>query len=222
MTVDAQKLLSAVVRTGERFGAGHIVDIVKGANTEKIRQWGHDGLPTHGVGADKPKKHWSALVSDLLNTGALRQDDGRFPTLQLTDEGREILYGRKPFMVVLRVQKPQAKKPQAVLVKKSAGRQSAGPAGAMGGSPGRARDGVDPDTLTGGELFELLRKKRLELSREKKIAPYMVFSDASLEEMAERLPTTRSEFLSVSGVGRKKMRKYGDIFLGVIREYLGE
>ncbi|MFO7848799.1 MAG: ATP-dependent DNA helicase RecQ, partial [Spirochaetia bacterium] len=102
MTVDAQKLLSAVARTGGRFGTGQIIDIVKGADTEKIRQWEHNRLRTYGVGKDKPKKHWSALAADLLGRGALQQGEGKFPSLELTDTGRDILFGREPFMVVRR------------------------------------------------------------------------------------------------------------------------
>ena len=190
-TVDAQKLLSAIARTGERFGAGHIVDIVKGSDTEKIRERSHNRLPTFGVGRGKPKKHWQQVLNDLLNRGALRQEGGRYPTLSMTEAGRDILFGREPFMVVRR-------KEQAVLIK---------------GSTGQEYD---------NELFELLRAKRLELSREKGVAPYMVFSDASLEEMAREIPRDRPTFLRINGVGRKKMKQYGPQFLEIIDDYARE
>ncbi|MFP4180270.1 MAG: DNA helicase RecQ [Spirochaetaceae bacterium] len=191
MTVDAQKLLSAVARTGERFGSGQIVDIVKGADTQKIRQWGHNRLRTYGVGGDKPKKHWSVLVEELVGGGALVQGEGKYPTLELSDTGRDILFGRKPFMVVRR----RERKEKTILLKKR-----------MHGE---------------GELFALLRKKRLEISHRIGNAPYMVFSDATLEEIAEKMPRSPSEFLSVTGVGRKKLKQYGDEFLEVVNEYLG-
>jgi len=191
LTVDAQKLLSAVARTGGRFGAGHIIDLVRGGKTEKIRQYEHDRLPTYGVGRDIPKKHWQKLIDDLLNHGALLQSGGRYPTLGLSESGRDILFGRSPFHVLRR-------REQAVLIKH--------------GDPG-ARD---------EELFELLRSRRLELSREKGIAPYMVFSDASLEEMARSLPRDRQSFLKISGVGRKKLKQYGRVFLEVIDHYARE
>ncbi|HKK64225.1 MAG TPA: DNA helicase RecQ [Clostridia bacterium] len=191
LSVDAQKLLSAVARTGERFGGGHIIDIVKGGDTEKIRERGHDKLPTFGVGKGKPKKHWQQVLNDLLNRGALQQNGGRYPTLSMTEAGRDILFGRAAFQVVRRAQ-------QAILLKKS------------------SKEEYD------SELFEQLREKRLELSREKGIAPYMVFSDASLEEMAREIPRDRPAFLQISGVGRKKMRQYGTLFLELIDGYARE
>ena len=191
LSVDAQKLLSAVARTGERFGGGHIIDIVKGGDTEKIRERGHDKLPTFGVGKGKPKKHWQQVLNDLLNRGALQQNGGRYPTLSMTESGRDILFGRAAFQVVRRAQ-------QAILLKKS------------------SKEEYDP------ELFERLREKRLELSREKGIAPYMVFSDASLEEMAREIPRDRPAFLQISGVGRKKMKQYGALFLELIDGYAQE
>ncbi|MCF7915398.1 MAG: DNA helicase RecQ, partial [Spirochaetaceae bacterium] len=191
LSVDAQKLLSAIARTGERFGGGHIIDIVKGGDTEKIRERGHDTLPTFGVGKGKPKKHWQQVLNDLLNRGALQQNGGRYPTLSMTESGRDILFGREAFQVVRRAQ-------QAILIKKS------------------SKEEYDL------ELFERLREKRLELSREKGIAPYMVFSDASLEEMAREIPRDRPAFLQISGVGRKKMKQYGTLFLELIDGYARE
>lgn len=194
LSIDAQKLLSAVVRTGERFGAGHIIDLVRGSDTEKIRQYGHDRLPTHGVGRDKPKKHWQRLTDDLLNHGALVRNGGRYPTLGLSDSGRDILFGRRPFHVVRRREK-------AILIK-------------------QADSEIFDKELFDEELFDLLRSTRLELSRKKGIAPYMVFSDASLEEMARTLPMDRAAFLRVNGVGRKKLKQYGAIFLELITNYI--
>src|SRR6056297_2011188 len=191
LSVDAQKLLSAVARTGERFGGGHIIDIVKGGDTEKIRERGHDKLPTFGVGKGKPKKHWQQVLNDLLNRGALQQNGGRYPTLSMTESGRDILFGRAAFQVVRRAQ-------QTILLKKS------------------SKEEYD------SELFEQLREKRLGLSREKGIAPYMVFSDASLEEMAREIPRDRPAFLQISGVGRKKMKQYGTLFLELIDGYARE
>jgi ATP-dependent DNA helicase RecQ len=206
LTVDAQKLLSAVARTGERFGAGHVVDIVKGSDTEKIRERGHDALPTFGVGRGRPKKHWQQIVADLLAHGALVQDGGRYPTLSMSPAGRDILFGRAPFQV-LRRQQP------AILLKR---RGSAGRAEARAAAAGGTAREIET------ELFELLREKRLELSREKGIAPYMVFSDASLEEMAREIPRDRQSFLQINGVGRKKMKQYGAQFIEVIDNYARE
>jgi ATP-dependent DNA helicase RecQ len=189
LSVDAQKLLSAAVRTGEKFGAGHLIDLLRGSNSEKIRQYGHDRLPTYGVGRDKPKKHWQKLVDDLLNHGALLQNGGPYPTLSLSPVGRDILYGRRPFHVVRRGE-------QGILIKKSA------------------------TTEYDRELFDILRAVRLELSRKRGIAPYMVFSDASLEDMARNLPMDQSSFLAMNGVGRKKLKQYGGVFIASIKNYV--
>lgn len=189
LSVDAQKLLSAAVRTGEKFGAGHLIDLLRGSNSEKIRQYGHDRLPTYGVGRDKPKKHWQKLVDDLLNHGALLQNGGPYPTLSLSPVGRDILYGRRPFHVVRRGE-------QGILIKKSAT--------------------AEYDR----ELFDILRAVRLELSRKRGIAPYMVFSDASLEDMARNLPMDQSSFLAMNGVGRKKLKQYGGVFIASIKNYV--
>ncbi|MFW5715259.1 MAG: DNA helicase RecQ [bacterium] len=221
LTVDAQKLLSAVARTGERFGAGHIVDIVKGSDTEKVRERGHDALPTFGVGRGRPKKHWQQVVNDLVSRGALVQDGGRYPTLSMSPAGRDILFGRAPFQVVRRKQ-------QSILLKRGGGTSGAGgtseaaDAKIVGrGAAGReARGGAAPEIET--ELFELLREKRFELSRAKGIAPYMVFSDASLEEMASEIPRDRQSFLRINGVGRKKMKQYGAQFIELIDNYARE
>jgi ATP-dependent DNA helicase RecQ len=218
LTVDAQKLLSAVARTQERFGSGQIVDIVKGANTEKIRQWRHDELPTYGVGRDKPKRHWNELITDLLSHGALRQSSGSLPVLELTETGRDVLFGRESFIVRRRHEQQSG----AILMKKKKSNKKRRGAAADGSGDTFSRGSGSGNSGTDGTLFERLRKKRLELSRERKIAPYMVFSDAVLEAMAEELPRTRAQLLEISGVGRKKLTRYGDAFLQIIAEHLEE
>ncbi len=218
LTVDAQKLLSAVARTQERFGSGQIVDIVKGANTEKIRQWRHEELPTYGVGRDKPKRHWNELITDLLSHGALRQSSGSLPVLELTETGRDVLFGRESFIVRRRHEQQNG----AILLKKKKSNNKRSGAAAEGSEYTFDRVAGAGNSCAGGTLFERLRKKRLELSRERKIAPYMVFSDAVLEAMAEKLPSSRSQLLELPGVGRKKLARYGDAFLQIIAERLEE
>ena len=102
-TVEAQKILSAIFRTGERFGAGHIVDIVSGANTQRIRQLHHDRLKTYGVGSDRPKKYWLRIMDELIAQDALVQSEGEYPVLQFGDQGEALLQGKRRFSMVQRV-----------------------------------------------------------------------------------------------------------------------
>lgn len=115
MTVDAQKVLSAIARTDEHFGGEHIVDVVRGADTDKIRMWGHSKLPTYGVGSGKPKRHWDNLISELIEYEALRKAKGRFQTLTITEKGKEILYGRSSFILT----RKEEREPAAYLIKKA-------------------------------------------------------------------------------------------------------
>ncbi len=193
-TVDAQKLLSAVARTGERFGAAHIVDIVKGADTRKIREREHHLLPTWGVGSAYSKEYWRRLVGDMLNRGLLQQQEGYYPALTMTAEGKEVLFGRRDFHLTRR-------REQAILLKKGAASDGGGE---MGGTE---------------ELFQQLRAKRGQLAADQNLAPYMVFSDATLRSMAAVQPLTREELLQIDGVGRSKLKRYGRTFLQIIAEW---
>ncbi len=194
---DARMLLSAVLRSGERFGAAHIVDIVTGANTEKIRRYAHDGLKTFGVGKGKSKTHWRGVLGELLAAGCLAQDEERFGALALTGKGREVLYGREPFEALRREEK------------RPAVRRKSGPAGRSPGG-GAVNEG----------LFERLRILRLEIAAEKNLPPYIIFSDRTLREMCAALPRSRADLLEISGVGGHKLEAYGDQFLTEISRHL--
>jgi ATP-dependent DNA helicase RecQ len=195
-TVDAQKILSAVARTREGFGAGHIIDIVWGADTEKIRSRGHQDLPTFGVGKDKSKKWWRNIVNELLGQQALTQDRERYNVLCFTEKGKRILYQSEPFTI-----------------------SDISAAAREIGQPSLAsRAGQEKDQ----DLFALLKAKRKGLAQEKGVPPYIIFSDKALSDMSLIKPTNDQEFLLVSGVGAKKLKDYGPEFLPVVREYLDE
>jgi len=191
-TVDAQKALSCVYRVGQRFGMRHVIDVLRGADNERIRNLRHNELSTYGLGSERSDAEWTSLLRQLLHRGFLLQDIANYSVLKLTGEARPLLKGE----IQLELAKPRlrerGKKKRKLTV---------------------AVEGRDE------LLFELLRELRKELATEERIAPFMVFGDASLTQMAILLPSTRAEFLDVNGVGEKKLEKYGDVFLKEIADY---
>ena len=195
-SVDAQKILSAVIRTEEYFGLSHIIDIVQGADTEKIRRTGHSTLKTYGVGKDKSKKWWRGIVEELISQKAVYQDADSYNALKMTDKGRAVLFGKEPFFII----RKEDKLPEL-------------PSG--GDDLYAKRGNYDKD------LYDLLKEVRTELARKKNIPPYVIFSDKTLREMSALKPVDNSGFLRVSGVGETKLEQYGPFFLPKIREFLG-
>ncbi|MDC7223413.1 MAG: DNA helicase RecQ [Spirochaetales bacterium] len=194
-TVDAQKLLSAVIRTGESFGIAHIIDIVRGADTEKIRSRNHQNIKTYGVGKDKSKVWWRGIMDELLGQEMIYQDSNRYNVIKLTDRGRRVLFGEEEFYISDTTASRQDEKSR-----KSSAQIDLGP--------------VDE------ELLQRLKEVRTELAREGQVPPYIIFSDKTLRDMAARKPETGSEMLDVSGVGEKKRELYGSRFLSVIGDFI--
>ncbi len=191
-TVDAQKALSCVCRVGQRFGMRHVVDVLRGLDNERIRNLHHSELSTYGIGSEHSDAVWTSLFRQLIHRGYLIQDIANYSVLKLTAEARPLLKGE----VQLELAKPRLRergKIKQKLVVAVEGR----------------------DEL----LFELLRELRKELAAEEGIAPYMVFGDATLTQMAILLPSTPAEFLDINGVGDKKLVKYGDVFMKEIADY---
>ena len=189
ITVFAQKFLSCVKRVDERFGAGHIADILLGSKNEKVLRWGHDKLSTYGIGTELTKKQWMHLARQLLSMGYLTQA-GEYRTLSLTDKALETLRKRETIMGVVQA---------AERVRKG----------------GQKKEELEYNHA----LFALLRQKRKEMADETGIPPYIVFSDRTLIEMAAYYPQSSENLLNISGVGQVKARQYGDAFLDVIRSY---
>lgn len=196
LTVEARKAMSAIARTGEFFGSHHLVDILLGEETEKILERRHHHLPTFGVGSDRDRAWWLALFRDLEAAGLLRRRDGPRSGLELSDSGRDVLYGRKTFLTSERESPPT-------------------PAGS------RIRGTLEPSPRQPGEeeLFEDLRALRLRIAREKRIPPYVIFSDKTLRALARTRPASAEALLSVHGVGAVKAERYGGVFLQAIREF---
>ncbi len=191
-TVEAQKILSAIFRTGERFGAGHIADIVCGADTQKIRRLRHDQLKTYGAGRDRPKKYWLQVMDELIAQGELAQSEGAYPVLRLTDQGEALLQGKRGFSMVHRVALERS------------------------GSAGKAFSSPNFNQ----ELFDQLRSLRRTLAQKESVPPYIIFSDRTLHEMASFFPATSEDLLKITGVGESKLNRYGSVFIETLVTFL--
>ncbi len=189
-SVAAQKAFSAVLRTGESFGAGHLIDILRGTMTQKVRDRGHDRLPTFGVGQEFSKGEWQVIFRQLMGLDHLRPDAARHGALRLTEKARPLLRGETKLML-----------------RKDAMLRAAGP------SRPQAKAMVDEEDAP---LFAALKAKRRELAEEAKVPAYVIFPDRTLVEMATRRPTSLDEMRGVPGVGEKKLERFGAIFLEVI------
>ena len=190
-TIAAQKILSCVyrIRSAGGFSTGeqHVIDVLLGHETEKMRSWRHDELSTFGIGTEHDRHAWQAFISELLRSGELEKDPER-RTLQLTPQGLQALRERRTFTFF---------KPRVVERK----RKSKG---------GRTRT---PDLPVSDDLFQRLRALRKQLADEQGVPPYVVFSDATLRELAARKPATLTAFRAIGGVGDVKLERYGTVFL---------
>ena len=194
-TVDAQKLLSAVYRSGQKFGAAHVIDIVRGAETERIRKWGHQRLKTFGVGDDRSKEEWRSFVRQLVAAGHLRLDIAGYGGLSITRTGNDLLRGRGEFRYRKdRLVKAKRKTREIALKRKPE----------IAGEPGSG-------------LLQALRELRLELAQERGVPAYVIFPDRSLLHMVEMRPSTPEEFSEINGVGAVKLKHFAEPFLAVIR-----
>jgi len=191
-TEDARKALSCVYRVGQAFGIRHVIDVLRGADNERIRRLGHDQLSTYGIGNDKSDIEWSSLIRQLIHHGYLLQDIEHYSVLRLTPEARPVLRGDKPLqLAVPRIREKAKRKPKA--------------------PKGAAEIGAYDEVL-----FERLRTLRKTLADEAGVPPYVVFGDNALLLMARDKPTESDEFLQISGVGQAKLERYGDEFMNAI------
>jgi ATP-dependent DNA helicase RecQ len=189
-TEAAQKLLSAVYRTGQRFGAAHVVDVLLGKDTDKIRQHRHDQLSVHGIGTDLGGPAWRSVVRQVIVQGFLRADQSRYGALVLTEKSRPLLKGE----IGIRLREDRK----------------------LETSKKKRRDTAASVATADQPLFEALRKRRKEIADGLDLPPYVIFHDATLRQMAEFRPTTEAELLSINGVGEAKLERYGRAFLEVI------
>ncbi len=186
-TQAVRKALSAILRTGESFGAGHLTDILIGATTEKVRARGHDRLPTFGVGRELDRSGWGAVFRQMLGRDLVRPDAARHGALRLTEAARPVLRGEV-----------------AVSLRRDSLARPAAPA---------ARALVDDEDAG---LLAALKARRRALAEAQGVPPYVVFADRTLIEMAERRPATLDAMAAIGGVGSVKLARYGPAFLEVI------
>lgn len=198
-TIVAQKFLSCVFRirqaNGFAVGMNHVIEVLTGADTEKIRKWGHARLSTYGIGRELSRAQWAGIGRELLRLGLVAVADGEFATLEVTEDGGAALRSRRSITLTKAMEKP---------------------AGAKRGS--RRSGEIECDEL----LFEHLRKLRKRLADERSVPAYIVCGDVTLRELARSYPTSREAMESISGFGAKKLEDYGDVFATAIRDYLAQ
>ncbi len=195
-TLAAQKLLSCVyrIRQATRFGVGlnHIIEVLTGAATDKIRRWGHDQLTTYGIGRELARPQWAAVGRELMRLGYLAVAEGEYATLELTDAGMSLLRTRTPVTLTKPMDLPKAKR--AV----------------------RREGDVACDEI----LFERLRTLRKKIADERRVPAYVIFGDATLRAMARTYPTRLSAMEGIFGMGEKKRAEFGDLFADEIAAFL--
>ena len=192
-TIISQKIMSAILRTGEQFGASHIIDVLRGARNQKILERRHEQLSVYGIVPDFSKEDLRHLIGQLVSRKLLVKYGDEFPILGIAQLGQAFLKNREAICLP----KPKAN-----------GKAS---------QPGAAAEaGYDQ------ELFEQLRRLRKNLADEKGVPPFVVFGDLSLRQMALYLPQSAESFAGISGVGAEKLKQYGEIFTEVIQAYARE
>ncbi|MCR4346404.1 MAG: DNA helicase RecQ [Sulfuricaulis sp.] len=192
-TVPAQKALSCVHRTGQRFGVNYLIDVLLGKDDDRIKRFGHDRLTTSGIGKELGQQEWRGVFRQLISRGLLAVDLEGHGGLRLTDLSRPVLRGEAPLMLRRDAKPEKAKKTKT------------------------ARAARRPFIQESDRrLWEALRARRLELARKQGVPPYVVFHDATLAEMVERRPQTLSDLAHISGVGERKLAAYGTDFIAIV------
>lgn len=204
-TTALKKFLSCVFRIKERsgfsVGMNHVIEVLTGAETEKIQRWGHEKLSTYGIGTEFNRTEWFAIGREIQRLEYVLQDAQRFGVLEITEKGMKALKGAEPVLLT---------KPPIVEERKRSSRSR--------GSIREETEGGDYDK----RLFERLRSLRKKIADEKRVPPYIIFGDVSLRQMAKDFPENDAQFAEISGVGEKKLREFSHIFTAEIGRYLSE
>ena len=195
-TEAAQKVLSCVYRTGQRFGVVHVMDVLQGKENEKVLQHSHQELSTFGIGSDIHEAQWRSVIRQLVVRGFLRVDLEGYSALQLTDLCRPVLKGEQ----LLHLRKDEIK----------------APATKKGSAKSYKKTQIPPEDQ---ELWDELRECRKYLAEEHNVPPYLIFHDATLKEMLDIMPMSGPELLNITGVGDSKLEKYGADFIEIISRY---
>jgi len=192
-SVAAQKALSCVYRSGQRFGVGHLIDILRGGENDKIRQFGHSELSTYGIGKDLDARTWRSVFRQLVAASLLEVDTEAYGGLRLTDGSREVLKGQRK--VMMRRESPKTRE-----------RDRSGQ---------RTGLSVLPEDLV---LFNALRSLRAELAKEQNVPAFVIFHDSTLRNIAEQRPTSIDALGKVGGIGSTKLARYGERLVEIVRE----
>ena len=200
--VAAQKALSAVYRTGQRFGVGHLVDVLRGTATDKTARFGHDGLPTFGVGADLTRDEWQSVFRQLVAAGALTPDPEGHGGLMLTEGARALLKGEQPLQLR---------------------RDSVGARRKPARGPARSSTNAARGSLSASDdaLWHALKAHRLEIARAQGVPPYVIFHDSTLLEIVRAKPTDPLALSTLPGIGARKLERYGAGVLEIVRDHVG-
>lgn len=193
--VDAQKALSTIYRVGQRFGMGYIVEVLRGAANQRIKEFGHDKLPVYAIGRDQSHEHWVNVLRQLIHLGLVTQNISQHSALQLTESARPVLRSESPLQLAV---------PRIIVTKTR---------------PAVSRlSGSQYDK----KLFAKLRKLRKAIADEENIPPYVVFNDATLIELSEIQPISPSEMLGINGIGQRKLERFGRPFMQLIKQHLDD
>ncbi len=195
--IAAQMALSCVYRTGQRFGAKHLIDVLLGKMTPQMQRFSHDKVSTFGIGQAHSSLEWQSIYRQLIAANLLTIDMAGFGSLRLTEKSFPLLRGE--CTIALRKDVEMTKKKKSLTSKREAKQKSI--------------------AVVHDALWQALKDKRLTLAREQGVPPYVIFHDSSLIEMHQQLPKNLAEFATISGVGERKLQKYGEAFLKVITEY---
>jgi ATP-dependent DNA helicase RecQ len=195
-TVDAQKLLSAIYRTGQRFGAGHVIDVLRGKDNEKIRRFGHDKLSVFGIGAERDDIQWRSVIRQLSAMGLVATDFEAYGALTLGSDVRDVLRGERRVMLTREPSRRER-------------RRAAAPSRAA-----RRAEVAEADR----PLFEALRQWRKALADARGVPPYVICHDATLREIAAHRPRSVGDLAHIPGIGDAKLAQYGEALLEVVRE----
>jgi ATP-dependent DNA helicase RecQ len=193
-TVMAQKAISCVHRTGERFGVNYVIDVLLGRVDERIKGFGHDKISTFGIGAEAGRHEWQSVFRQLVSNGIFNVNISNYGELEITEAGRSFLKEKKSFQI----------------------RKYSAPAKPAQETRKRAGGTVFAEDSDKG-LFDALRVVRMELAKAQNLPPYVIFHDSTLLGFVAAKPKTLREMLKISGVGATKLEKYGQIFLDVIK-----
>ncbi|MBT0730531.1 ATP-dependent DNA helicase RecQ [Rosenbergiella nectarea] len=193
--VDAQKALSTIYRVGQRFGMGYIVEVLRGAANQRIKEFGHDKLPVYAIGRDQSHEHWVNVLRQLIHLGLVTQNISQHSALQLTESARPVLRSESPLQLAV---------PRIIVTKTRP---------VMSRLTGSHYD---------KKLFAKLRKLRKAIADEENIPPYVVFNDATLIELSEIQPISPSEMLGINGIGQRKLERFGRPFMQLIKQHLDD